>query len=90
MRRDTMTIVPMRDLKDTVKIEKLCAMENGPVFVTKNGYGKLVVMDVMYFEKIMNQAFEAKTINEGLSDLDCGKVKDGETLREEMTRKYGF
>ena len=32
-----MQIVPMRDLKDTVKIEKLCSMENGPVFVTKNG-----------------------------------------------------
>jgi hypothetical protein len=60
------------------------------VYHAKIGYGKLVVMDVMYFEKIMNQAFEAKTINEGLSDLECGKVKDGETLREEMTRKYGF
>ena len=46
-----MQIVPMRDLKDTVKIEKLCSMENGPVFVTKNGYGRLVVMDIEYFQK---------------------------------------
>ena len=28
-----MQIVPMRDLKDTVKIEALCSEENGPVFV---------------------------------------------------------
>ena len=41
-----MQIVPMRDLKDTVKIEALCSEENGPVFVTKNGYGRLVVMDI--------------------------------------------
>ena len=39
-----MTIIPMRDLKDTVEIERLCAEAGGPVFVTKNGYGKLVVM----------------------------------------------
>ena len=85
-----MTIVPMRDLKDTVKIENLCTKENGPVFVTKNGYGKLVVMDVEYFERIMNQAFEAKAINEGLSDMENGKVKDGESVHEEMKKKYGF
>ena len=85
-----MTIVPMRDLKDTVKIESLCTKENGPVFVTKNGYGKLVVMDIEYFERIMNQAFEAKAINEGLSDMENGKVKDGKTVREGMKKKYGF
>ncbi len=34
-----MQIIPMRDLKDTVKIEKLCVKEQGPVYVTKNGYG---------------------------------------------------
>ena len=39
-----MKIVPMRDLKDTVKIENMCSETKAPVFVTKNGYGKLVVM----------------------------------------------
>lgn len=33
-----MTIIPMRDLKDTVEIERHCAEANGPVFITKNGY----------------------------------------------------
>ena len=50
-------LLPMRDLKDTVKIESLCSMENGPVFVTKNGYGRLVVMDIEYFQKTMNHPF---------------------------------
>ena len=79
----SMTIVPMRDLKDTVKIERLCREENGPVFVTKNGYGRLVVMDVDCFERIMGQAFEARDVNEGLSDVNSGKVRDGQTVREE-------
>ena len=46
-----MQIIPMRDLKNTVEVERRCAEENGPVFVTKNGYGRLVVMDIDYYEK---------------------------------------
>ena len=42
-----MQIIPMRELKNTVEIERRCAEENGPVFVTKNGYGRLVVMDIV-------------------------------------------
>ena len=37
-----MKIIPMRDLKNTVEVERSCAEENGPVYVTKNGYGRLV------------------------------------------------
>ena len=68
-----MQIVPMRDLKDTVKIEALCSEENGPVFVTKNGYGRLVVMDIDYFERTMNQLYEAAALRKGLEDEKNGK-----------------
>lgn len=34
-----MRIIPIRDLKNTVEIERRCAEENGPVYVTKTGYG---------------------------------------------------
>lgn len=54
-----MTIIPMRDLKDTVAIEKRCTEAGGPVFVTKNGYGRLVVMDIEYYEKTMAKIYEA-------------------------------
>ena len=85
-----MTIVPMRDLKDTVKIENLCAETMAPVFVTKNGYGKLVVMDLQCFERLLNKVYEAKIINDGLSDLEEGKVVDGKSVKEEIKGKYGF
>ncbi len=54
-----MQIVPMRDLKNTVEIERKCAEENGPVFVTKNGYGRLVVewstVELMIMKREMSQ-----------------------------------
>ena len=85
-----MTIIPMRDLKNTVEIEKRCAEANGPVFVTKNGYGRLVVMDIDYFEKMMRQLYEAKLVNEALSDLENGKTVDGDVVRARMAEKYGI
>lgn len=85
-----MTIIPMRDLKDTVEIERRCAEANGPVFITKNGYGRLVVMDIDYFEKIMRQLYEAKLVNEGLADIENGNVVDGDTIRARMAEKYGI
>ena len=72
-----MQIVPMRDLKDTVKIEALCAQENGPVFVTKNGYGRLVVMDIEYYERTMQQMQEAAAIAKGLEDVENGRIRPG-------------
>ena len=85
-----MQIVPMRDLKDTVKIDNLCFETKAPVFVTKNGYGRLVVMNIECFEKMFNQSYEAREINKGIDDLENNKILDGQTVLEEMKNKYGL
>ena len=72
-----MQIIPMRDLKNTVEVERRCAEENGPVYVTKNGYGRLVVMDIEYFEKSMRKMYEAQALIAGMEDVNAGRVKDG-------------
>ena len=85
-----MQIIPMRDLKNTVEVERRCAEENGPVYVTKNGYGRLVVMDIEYYERIMQKMYEAKTIMEGLEDVKAGRTVDGEKAVSDIRRKYGI
>ena len=84
-----MQIIPMRDLKDTVKIEQLCS-ENGQVFVTKNGYGRLVVMDIDYWSKQNEELEEARMIARGLKDIEEGKVEDGPEAIEGIRKKYGL
>ena len=79
-----MTIIPMRDLKDTVAVEKYCQETGGPVFVTKNGYGKLVVMDIEYYEKTIGKLYEAQLINEGLKDIRGGNFKVGLAVNEKL------
>lgn len=85
-----MKIIPMRDLKNTVEVERLCAEENGPVFVTKNGYGRLVVMDIDYYEKTMRKMGEATTILEGLKDIKSGNTVEGDTAISNIRSKYNI
>lgn len=85
-----MQIIPMRDLKNTVEIEKLCAQEQGPVFVTKNGYGRLVVMDIEYYEKTMEKMYEAMLVMEGLRDVRSGNVMDGYQAVSDIKARYGI
>ena len=80
-----MQIVPMRDLKDTVQIEKKC--QNGPFFVTKNGYGKLVVMNMEYYESKIAKIAEADFINEGIVDFANEKINDGKEVIKKLKDK---
>lgn len=85
-----MQIIPMRDLKNTVEVERRCAEENGPVFVTKNGYGRLVVMDIDYYEKITRKMDEAITILDGLKDVKSGNTVEGDAAISNIRSKYGI
>lgn len=89
-RVDSMQIIPMRDLKNTVEVERRCAEENGPIFVTKNGYGRLVVMDIDYYEKTMRKMYEAKTILDGLEDVKSGNTVDADAALSSIRSKYGI
>ena len=83
-----MQIIPMRDLKNTVEVERRCAEENGPIYVTKNGYGRLVVMDIEYYERTMQKMYEAKTVMEGIEDVKAGRLVDGETVIGNIRSRY--
>ena len=85
-----MKIIPMRDLKNTVEVERSCAEENGPVYDTKNGYGRLVVMDIDYYERTMKKMYAAKTVIDGLEDVKAGRTLDDEPAIGDIRKKYGL
>ena len=65
-------ILPIKDLRNTNEISELCHKKDEPVFITKNGYGDMVVMSMETHEKqlaiseIYDKIFLAeKQINEG-------------------------
>ncbi len=80
----------MRDLKNTVNIERMCALTHSPEKKKKNGYGKLVVMDIECFEKILDQAYEARELKKGMKDIENGKVRNGNDVLNDLKTKYGL
>lgn len=53
-------IIPIRDLKNTSEISRKCHSVDEPVFVTKNGYGDMVIMSIETYQKMahMNDTSE--------------------------------
>ena len=44
-------IIPIRDLKDTAKISQMCSESKEPIYITKNGYGDMVIMSMRTYEE---------------------------------------
>ena len=49
-------IRPITDLRNTTEISDLCHARREPVFITKNGYGDLVVMSMETYEALTETA----------------------------------
>lgn len=68
-------IVPIRDLRNTNEISQLCHAKDEPIFVTKNGYGDLVVMSMKTYESLT----KISDIDNAISSSEA-KIKDEGSL----------
>ena len=69
-------IIPIRDLKNTSEISALCHSSNEPVFVTKNGYGDMVLMSMETYEKTMFIYDTQKKLAQAEEAINKGEVRD--------------
>ena len=83
-------VLPVNELKNTANIMKACEESTSPIVITKNGYGKAVMMSIEVYEKLLNDIEIAALINDSLEDLKHGgKTVDGKQFLNEMLSKYG-
>lgn len=83
-------IIPIRDLKKTSELSEMCRKTKEPVFITKNGYGDMVIMSMETYEKnmLMNDIY--RKLDEAEKSITNGEVMDGfESLRK-TREKYGL
>ena len=83
-----MQIIPIKDLRDTNKISDLCNESNEPIFITKNGYGDMVVMSIKTYEEKLERIEMYESILNGLTNVEKGKIKDGPCVLKELKAKY--
>ena len=49
-------IRPITDLRNTNEISDLCHTKKEPIFITKNGYGDLVIMSIEIFDSMLENS----------------------------------
>lgn len=83
-------IIPIKDLKNTSEISELCHRTNEPIYVTKNGYGDMVIMSIESFEYTMKQIKMYEDIEVSERQIKDGKVKDARSSLSSMRERYGL
>lgn len=83
-------IRPIRDLKNTTEISNLCHETNEPIYITKNGYGDMVIMSMEVFEKasFYNNLYEKIDLAE--ADIKAGRVTDVDDAIGDVRKTYGL
>ncbi|MDT3699541.1 MAG: type II toxin-antitoxin system Phd/YefM family antitoxin [Thermincola sp.] len=83
-------IRPITDLRNTNEISELCHKSKEPVFITKNGYGDLVVMSMETYERQMALVEVYKKLAEAESEIANGTpLLEGEEVFRKLRAKYG-
>ena len=83
-------IIPIKDLKKTGEISTLCHESDEPVFVTKNGYGDMVIMSIEVYERNMFLIDTYAKLAEAEEQVKRGEVRDAGDALSDLRRKYGI
>ncbi|MBC3899334.1 prevent-host-death protein [Acetobacterium malicum] len=69
-------IKPITDLRNTNEISELCHAKNEPIFITKNGYGDLVVMSIETYEAMLDE----NEIDREIAQAEAESCVDGKLI----------
>ena len=83
-------IIPIRDLKNTSEISEMCHAAGEPIFVTKNGYGDMVVMSMEVYEERMRMLDVYTKLAADEDQIKAGKVLSAEDSMKGLREKYGL
>ena len=83
-------IIPIRDLRDTGKMSEMCSSSREPIFITKNGYGDMVIMSMAVYEERMSRLETHEKILAGKAQADSGDLIDGPYAMEAIRKRHGI
>lgn len=69
-------IIPIKDLKKTSEISEMCHNTNEPVFITKNGYGDMVIMSMEAYEETMKKLDIYRNCKSQYKNVGLGQYKN--------------
>ncbi len=83
-----MTILPIKELKNSARISELCHQSDEPLYITKNGYADMVVISAAAYDaKIARMEIYEKLVA-GIQDAQAGHTSDAMTFIDKL-EKHG-
>jgi len=82
-------IRPITDLRNTNEISDLCHSKMEPIFITKNGYGDLVVMSIESYEQILAVNETDAAISEAEFEKETDLIDAREALLTLRRKHFG-
>ncbi len=83
-------IIPIKDLKNTSEISDMCHKSKEPIYITKNGYGDMVIMSMEIYESVMRQIAIYRDIELSERQIENQQIKDARKALAGMREKYGI
>lgn len=82
-------IKPITDLRNTNEISEICHKEKQPVFITKNGYGDLVVMSIEAYDELISMNSVDRAIHKAERERkNEGELLDARDALSQLRRKH--
>lgn len=83
-------IIPIRDLKDTAAISQMCNESNEPIYITKNGYGDMVIMSMKAYEEKMYLLDVYAKLADAEEEVRSGQVTETRQSLKALRAKHGL
>ena len=81
-------IIPIKDLKNTSTISQMCQESREPIYITKNGYGDMVIMSIRTYEEKLYMLDVYSKLEAAEKQIAEGEVIDADEslaqIREEL------
>ena len=83
-------IIPIKDLRKGAEISEFVRTSGEPIFVTRNGYGDMVIMSMAQYEKSFAENAIYAAIMESVEQVKNGaKPEPAEKVFARLEAKYG-
>ena len=81
-------IIPIRDLKNTGAISQMCNQSDEPIYITKNGYGDMVIMSMKLFENSLFMQNVYNKLAESEIDFETGRRSNAKESLNRIREKH--
>ena len=81
-------IIPIKELRNTNEISRICHEKDEPIFVTKNGYGDMVLMSMETYERNMARVDLLNRIAEGEEDIQQGNLLESDSVLKSLREEF--